>query len=80
MTFEFVEVPEKIHSGGGKIQIGKFLASEDTLPLVLEIQITMISILQARQFSIDQRLIILGFFLDKLQELLSGKIFSRQVP
>ena len=59
MAFEFVEVPEKIHSGGGKIQIGKVLASEDTVPLFLEMQIAMISILQARRFSIDQRLIIL---------------------
>ena len=72
MAFEFVEVPEKIH-GNGKIQIGQFLVSEELLPLVLEIQIAMISILQVRRFSIDQRLIILGLFLDKLQELAAAQ-------
>ncbi|MBR0061948.1 MAG: flagellin lysine-N-methylase, partial [Selenomonadaceae bacterium] len=73
MSFEFVEVPEKIHSGGGKIQIGQFLVREDYLELVLKIQVAMISILQTRHFSIDQRLIILGLFLDKLQELSSAQ-------
>lgn len=70
MAFEFVEVPEKIHSGGDKIIIGNFSISEESIPLFIAMQITMISILQARQFSIDQRLIILGLFLDKLQELI----------
>ena len=73
MAFEFVEVSEKIHSVGGKIQIGKFLIREDYLELVLKIQVAMISILQARRFSIDQRLIILGLFIDKLQELSSAQ-------
>ena len=80
MAFGFVEVPEKIHSGGGKIQIGKVLVSEDTVPLFLEMQIAMISILQARRFSIDQRLIILGLFLDKLQELISAQADEQTLP
>ena len=80
MAFEFVEVPEKIHSNGGKIQIGKVLAGEDTVPLFLEMQIAMISILQARRFSIDQRLIILGLFLDKFQELISAQADEQTLP
>ena len=33
----------------------------------------MIAILQARRFTLDERLIVLGLFLDKLQELISDK-------
>ena len=73
LAFGFVEVPEKIHLNGGKILMNALPISEEKLPLFLETQIAMISILQARRFSIDQRLIILGLFLDKFQELLSAK-------
>ena len=73
LAFGFVEVPEKIHSGGGKILMNALPISEENIPLFFEGQIAMISILQARRFSIDQRLIILGLFLDKFQELLSAK-------
>lgn len=69
LEFKFFEVPEKIHSNGGKIQIGAFHVPEKHLSVVFEIQLAMISILQERRFSIDQRLIVLGLFLDKLQEL-----------
>lgn len=69
LEFKFFEVPEKIHSNGGKIQIGAFHVPEKHLSVVFEIQLAMISILQERRFSIDQRPIVLGLFLDKLQEL-----------
>ncbi|MBR0261581.1 MAG: flagellin lysine-N-methylase [Selenomonadaceae bacterium] len=72
MKFELVEVPDKIHSKHGRIGITPVPISKDDAPLVREIQIAMISILQERQFTIDQRLIVLGLFLDKLQELISG--------
>ena len=68
MKFEFVEVPDKIHSNHGKIGMKKFPINEINAELFREIQITMISILQRRQFTLDQRLIVLGLFLDKLQE------------
>ena len=73
MKFEFVEVPDKIHSKHGRIGITKVPIEERDAPLAREIQITMISILQARRFTLDQRLIVLGLFLDKLQELISDK-------
>ena len=72
LKFELVEVPDKIHSKHGKIQITKIPISENDAPLAREVQIAMISILQERRFSIDQRLIVLGLFLDKLQELISS--------
>ena len=74
MKFEFVKVPEKIHSKHGRIGITKFpIKNEVDAELAREIQITMISILQERRFTLDQRLIALGLFLDKLQELISVK-------
>ena len=74
LKFEFIEVPDKIHGKHGRIQITKVpIASEKDASLAREIQITMISILQRRLFTIDQRLIALGLFLDKLQELVSAK-------
>lgn len=73
LEFKFFEVPEKVHSNGGKIQSGAFRVPEKHLSVVFEIQLAMISILQERRFSIDQRLIVLGLFLDKLQESFAGK-------
>lgn len=68
MKFEFVEVPDKVHSKHGRIQITKKPVDEYNADFVLEIQITMISLLQRRQFTLDERLILLGLFLDRLQE------------
>ena len=67
MKFEFVEVPEKVQYNKAATAIlsnnGNFVEQ------VFDIQIAQISILQERTLSIDQRLIVLGFFLDKLEEL-----------
>ncbi len=72
MKFEFVEVPEKIHSNGGKIDIPiKMPISNLAAELMLEIQVALISILQERTLTIDQRLIVLCFFVDKLEEIYS---------
>ena len=73
MKFEFAEVPEKIHNNGGKIYITKIKTAEGLAEFMVETQIAMISILQERTLTIDQRLIVLGFFLDKLQEIYLGK-------
>ncbi len=73
IKFEFVEVPEKIHSNGGKIGIAPVNTAEGFTELMLEIQIAMISILQERTLTLDQRLIVLGFFLDRLDELFANK-------
>ena len=69
MKFEFVRIPEKIHSAGGKMNFTPVSTAEGFAKHMLEIQIAMISILQERTLTIDQRLIVLGFFLDKLEEL-----------
>ena len=71
MQFEFVEVPEKIHSLNGKIFYQANESTEELRAHLIEIQVAMISILQERTLSIDQRLIVLGFFVDRLAEILS---------
>ena len=69
MRFNFVEVSEKIHSNGGKIQNAKIQTAEEFTKYMLEIQIALIAILQNRTLTINQRLIVVGFFLDKLTEI-----------
>lgn len=71
MSFEFVQVPEKIHSLGGKFFIQRTESTKELCEHLIEIQAAMISILQERALSIDQRLIVLGFFVDRLAEIFS---------
>lgn len=69
MQFELVEVSEKIHSQNGKIVKIPVACGEGLSRRMLEAQIAMLSILQERTLTIDQRLIVLGFFMDKLDEI-----------
>ena len=72
MKFEFVEVSAKVHDNHGKIQIStKMKMSDVAAELMIKVQAAMISILQERTLSIDQRLIVLCFFVDKLEEIYS---------
>lgn len=71
MQFEFVEVPEETHSLDGKFLFQLTKSADELKVHLIEIQIAMISILQERTLSIDQRLIVLGFFVDKLGEIFS---------
>mgnify|MGYP006916032517 CR=1 FL=1 len=75
MEFELVEVSEKIH-GGERVLINPVHLDEKFLTHILEIQVAMISILQERTLTIDRRLIVLGFFLDRLDEIFSAKVFD----
>ena len=75
MKFELVEVPEKVH-GGDRILINSVNLDEKILWYVIEIQAAMISILQERTLTLDQRLIMLGFFLDRLDEIFSAEVFD----
>ena len=78
LQFRFVDVPEKIHDNGGKIIAKpvikeKFLAEE-----LFGIQGAMVAILQERRLSINQRLIVLEFFMDDFKELMPFKISSKE--
>lgn len=71
MQFEFVKVPEKFHSLGGKNFFQSIHSTKEVKEHFIEIQVAMISILQERTLSIDQRLVVLGFFVDRLEEIFS---------
>ena len=73
LSFEIVEVSEKVH-GGKTILVDEMHVPESLFAHVVEIQIAMISILQERTLTIDRRLIVLGFFLDRLDEIISGEL------
>ena len=72
LKFELVEMPEELHSRGGRLMLTiELKMSDDAAELMLENQVAMISILQERTLTIDQRLIVLCFFADKLEEIYS---------
>lgn len=71
MPFELIELPgEKLKN----FQINMIRVDEKFSAHVIDIQIAMISILQERTLNIEQRLIALGFFLDKLDEISADKL------
>ena len=72
MKFNFVEVSEKVHGNHGKIGIhAKMEMSDVAAELLVKVQAAMISILQERTLPIDQRLIVLCFFIEELEEIYS---------
>ena len=75
MKFEIAEVSERFQVEG-RILVNPVHLDEKILAHVIEIQIAMISILQERTLSINQRLIVLGFFLDRLDEIFTAEKFD----
>ena len=73
LKFTVVEADEKIlRLGANNILQG---ISPEFAPLLVDVQLAMISILQERRLSLDGRLIVLGFFLDRVEELIiNGKL------
>ena len=55
------------------LAVNKLQVPAKFLDRMIDIQAAMISILQERTLSIGQRLIVLGFFLDKLDEISAGE-------
>ena len=77
LSFEWTEVNAKTHSYGGKNTVIKVNLSNNFSKIVVNSQITAVSILQERRLTIDQRLVVLGFFLDKLDEMLTEQKFDK---
>lgn len=70
LTFEIAEADEKLlRLGANNILQG---LPRRLLPLIFDVQLAMIAILQERRLTLDGRLIVLGFFLDRVEELLYG--------
>ena len=76
IKFFFVNVDEKVHSNGGKIFTNPFSTKKFLAEELFAIQGTMISILQERRLSINQRLLALGFFVYDLEELMAINVSS----
>ncbi len=72
MRFERVEVPEIIHSNFDRITISFSPVPVELWQYIVKIQSAAIYILQKRELSIDGRLIVLGFFLDRLDEMIDN--------
>lgn len=80
--FLFVEEPLKFTVAEADEKILRFGANnilqgipKNFAPLIIDVQLAMISILQERRLSLDGRLIVLGFFLDRVEEfLVNGKL------
>ena len=71
MKFELLPVTDEFHTRDGKIFISDLATTAKYPEQRLETQVAMISILQERTLTLDQRLIVLGFFLDRLDEITS---------
>lgn len=68
MAFETVELWEE---STAKVGILSPPVPQNFVAHFVDLQVAMISILQERTLSIDQRLIVFGFFLDRLDEIFS---------
>ena len=70
LRFEVVEASEKI------LRLGECHILQGIpngfAPLIIDLQLAMVAIFQERRLTLDQRLIVLGFFLDRIEELLYG--------
>ena len=70
LSFEQIECDEHYHRAGGNASAPKI--PRGVLEKFFEVQYAAISILQSRSLSIDGRLIVLGFYLDRLDELIGA--------
>lgn len=70
LSFEQIECDERYHRAGGTVSTSKL--PRGVLEQAFNVQYAAISILQSRNLSIDGRLIVLGFYLDRLEELIGS--------
>ncbi len=71
IEFEWTEIPERIHSNLGRIKPQFPSVPQNLWEHIVDIQYIAVSILQERSLTIDQRLLILGVFLEELKNLTS---------
>ena len=95
IKFEFAPVVLPKWANGMLI-VGETKTPEEFFPHIIEIQITSVSILQERRLTLDQRLIVLGFYLFQIEDMkkrgelnliptlnkiyTSEEFFSEQIP
>lgn len=76
IKFETVEVSERVHNNLGRIQASFSLVPRNLFGKMKYIQETAVTILQERTLTIDSRLMLLGLYFDKLDELLKVENFN----
>ena len=72
MIFEQTEVSEKEYFNSCRDMVRMTDIPADLLKYVFNVQYAAISILQERSLTIDQRLIVVGYFCDQLEDLISS--------
>lgn len=72
LEFEFAELNLPTWAKGN-LTVGNTNVPKEIFPCVIDIQLTAISILQEKRLSIDERLIVLGFYLLQLEEIILRK-------
>ncbi len=75
LKFEKIEIPESVHNKFDKLNVNSNAAAipfED----IIQVQETSIRILQERALTIDKRLLMLGLYFDKLEEIFNGNGFN----
>ena len=71
MAFEQIEISTKEHFDSCRDLPNQFVNFPSNLiDYIINIQYAVISILQERSLKIDQRLIVMGYFLDQLEEII----------
>ena len=75
MAFEQVELTETDHKKTFR-ENALTIQNQELSDLVINVQYTVISILQERTLTIDQRLIIVGYFFDQFEELFNADKLS----
>ena len=65
-----VKLPEWMH---GQIIVSENFVPEEFFLHIIDLQLTAISILQERRLTIDQRLVILGFYLYQVEQIYTSK-------
>ena len=76
MTFEQIEISEEEHINSCRGKLKDFNIPSIFVDFIIDIQYTVISLLQERSLTIDQRLIVIGFFFEQLEELILKDKFN----
>lgn len=70
LDFEFAKLNLPDWAEGNLI-VGETKVPQEIYPCIIDIQLTAVSILQEKRLSIDARLVILGYYLFQLEEIIS---------
>lgn len=76
ISFEQTEISGKEYMNSCRDIVSLIKIPNDLMNYVINVQYAVISILQERRLSIDQRLIVIGYFFNQLEEIIETKKFN----